>query len=488
MTRPGEAAQWQAMVDLSTLSADFPAASESDWRALVAKTLKDAPFDSLTRTTAEGLPIRPLYESAAAPAAFPLRPHEAERPWDIRASLAHPDPARANADLLSDLEGGAASAVVRIDPMGERGVAVGSAQDLARVLDGVLLELAPIALEAGFLGAKAADWLGAAAKGSPAALLNFHLDPLSAFAQAGESPGPIESHLISAATVAARLADSYPKAGLFLASGRVVHEAGGGEAGELAFMLAAALAYAKALVRAGLPLDEALGRIVIGLSADADYFVSLAKMRAARALWARISAACGVTAIARIEARSSHRMLTAQDAWTNMLRLTAAAFGAAVGGADAVVLGAFTDALGHPTAFARRQARNTQLVLMEEAHLGRVADPAAGSGYVEALTDEIARAAWAQFQAIEAQGGLVNALTSGHVAAEAERVRAGREAAGPPKIVGVTAFPPATDAPVEVEHPPARLVSAPSTRLPGPDSRCPPLSPIRLAQAHEAAR
>lgn len=488
MTRGREASQWRSMADLSTLSAAFPAASESDWRALVEKTLKDATFDSLTRRTAEGLPIQPLYEQAPGPAVFAVRPHDAERPWDIRALIAHPDPARANADLLRDLEGGAVSAVIRLDPTGVRGVAAGSAGDLARVLDGVLLELAPMALDAGFLGPKAADWLAAAAKGSPTAQLLFHLDPLSAFAEAGESPGPIEAHLISAATVAARLADPYPKASLFLAAGRVVHEAGGGEAGELAFAMAAAVAYAKAMVRAGLPLEDAFRRIVIGLSADADYFLTLAKARAARLLWGRVTEACGVSVRARIEARSSHRMLTAQDPWTNMLRLTAAAFGAAVGGADAVVLGAFTDAIGHPTAFARRQARNTQLILMEEAHLGRVADPAAGSGYVEALTGEIARAAWAEFQAIEAQGGLANALTSGHVAAGVEKARAARDASGPPKIVGVTAFPPAQDAPVEVDTPAPRSVDAPSVRLPGPDSHCPALSPIRLAQAHEAAR
>lgn len=488
MTHRREAAQWRDMADLSTLSAAFPAASETDWRALVEKTLKDAPFDSLSQRTAEGLPIRPLYEQASTPAAFPVRPHDPERPWDIRAPIAHPDPARANADLLRDLEGGAASAVIRVDPAGVRGVAVGSAADLARVLDGVLLELAPVALDAGFLGPKAADWLAAAAKGSPAAQLLLHLDPLSAFAEAGESPGPIEAHLISAATVAARLADPYPKASLFLASGRVVHEAGGGEAGELAFAMAAAVAYAKALVRAGLPLEDAFRRIAVGLSAEADYFLTLAKTRAARLLWSQVTAACGVSVPARIEARSSHRMLTAQDPWTNMLRLTAAAFGAAVGGADAVVLGAFTDAIGHPTAFARRQARNTQLVLMEEAHLGRVADPAAGSGYVEALTDEIARAAWAGFQAIEAQGGLVNALTSGHIAEAVQKACAAREASGPPKIVGVTAFPPTQGAPVEVDAPTPRAVEAPSVRLPGPDSHCPALSPIRLAQAHEAAR
>ena len=268
----------------------------------------------------------------------------------------------------------------------------------------------------------------------------------------------------------------------------MVHEAGGGEAGELAFALAAALTYAKALVRAGLSMQDAFAAIHLGLAADTDYFATLAKHRAARLLWTRLVTACGVDVPARIEARSSHRMLAAQDPWTNMLRLSSAAFGAAVGGADAVVLGAFTDPLGLPTEFARRQTRNAQLVLMEEAHLGRVSDPAAGSGYVEALTDEMARAAWAQFQAIEAQGGLIAALASGHVAAQVGAVVAAREAAGTPKIVGVTAFPPTQDAPVEVQHPAPRATDAPSARLPGPDGHCPPLRPIRLAEPPEAAQ
>lgn len=476
------------MSDTSNPLAEFPAATLEQWRRLVEKTLKGEPFESLQRTTLEGLPIAPLYDGAAAAPSFAPRPHDAERPWDIRSIIAHPDPACANAELLADLEGGAASGLIVIDPAGKDGVAIGSAEDLARVLNGVMLEFAPVALDAGFLGPKAADWLASVAKSSPTALLSFHFDPLSSFAREGASPGPVESHLVSAATVGARLIATYPKAGLFLASGRVVHEAGGGEAGELAFALASALTYAKALVRAGLPMQEAFAAIQLGLAADADYFATLAKHRAARLLWTRLVTACGADVPAKIEACSSRRMLTVQDPWTNMLRLTSAAFGAAVGGADTVVLGAFTDALGLATEFARRQSRNAQLVLMEEAHLGRVSDPAAGSGYVEALTDEMARAAWAQFQAIEAEGGLIAALVSGQIAAQIATICAARDASGPPKIVGVTAFPPTQDAPVDVQRPAARSVEAPSTRLPGPDGRCPPLTPIRLAQAHEAAR
>lgn len=471
-----------ALLDVTTLAHDFPPATEADWRTLVDKTLGEAPFSSLEKTTVEGLPIAPLYAPSPTPAA-PARAVAADRAWEVATLTAHPDPARANAEILADLRGGAAACVLRIDPTGNVGVATGATADLTRALDGVILEFAPVALDAGFLGPQAADWLGAAAKASPSARIRFHLDPLSALAEAGASPGPIEAHLISAANVGARLAETYPLAQLFLASGRVVHEAGGGEAGEVAFAAAAAVAYAKALVRAGLPMAQAFGRITLGFSADADYFLTIAKLRAARAVWARIANACEADPTARVEARSSRRMLTAKDAWTNMIRLATAGFGAAVGGADTVILGHFTDALGLPTEFARRQSRNAQLVLMEEAHIGRVADPAAGSGYVEALTDEIARAAWAEFQVVEAAGGIVAALTSGRIARSAEAAKAARPV--DPKIIGVTAFPPAKDTPVEVEIAAAKPVQAPSSRLPGPDSACPPLTPMRISEAFE---
>ena len=475
------------MADASSLSANFPPATAESWRTLVAKTLGEKPFSSLEKSTAEGLPIAPLYPPGDLPGgqAFPTRPFNGERPWDLRVVVAHPDAARANAEILGDMEGGASSAIVRIDPAGQAGMAIGSADQLAVALKGVVLELAPVTLDAGFLGPKAADWLGTVAKASPSAKLNFHMDPLSAFAAAGASPGPIDSHLINAATVGVRLVETYPQAELFLASGRVVHEAGGGEAEELAFAAAAAIAYAKALVRAGLPMTEAFARITLGLSAEADYFITIAKLRAAREIWARIAVACGAEPTARIEARASLRMQARQDVWTNMIRLTAAGFGAAIGGADAVVLGAFTDALGLPTAFARRQSRNTQLVLMEEAHVGRVADPAAGSGYVEAMTDQLARAAWARLQEIEAAGGLAAALTAGQIAAAVEAAKAARPE---PKLVGVNAFPPAQEHPVEIETPTPASVEAPSATLPGPDSACPALKAFRLAEAYEAAQ
>ncbi len=463
------------------LAAGFDAAQRGDWLKLVEKTLKGAGVETLVGHSADGLAIAPLYRAEDAPTAPAPRP--AATGWDIRVAVRHPAAASANAEALEGLAGGGASLLLSLDPTGANGVAVGSAEDLAAVLDGVMTDVAPVALDAGFLGPQAADWLGAVAKSSPAAPLQLHLDPLSAFARAGVSPGPIQSHLISAATVAARLAGAYPKAGLFLASGQAVHEAGATEAEEIAFAAAAAVAYVKALVRAGMPMRDAFGRITLGLSTDADYFTSIAKLRAARVVWAQITAACGAACPARIEARTSGRMLARTDPWTNLIRLTAAGFAAAVGGADALVQGAFTDALGLPTTFARRQARNTQLVLAEEAGLGRVNDPAAGTWYLERLTQDLASAAWSRFQAIEAQGGAVAALESGLIAEQAatarEALRA-RIAAGDQKILGVTQFRNPDPAPVEVETAAALRITSPDPRLPGPDSHCPPLTPIRF--------
>jgi len=467
-----------APATLLPLAAGFPAPDRGAWLALVEKTLKGAAMESLTHRTPEGLEILPLYDAADAALLA-----KSSAGWDARAPVSAADLATANAEALGELAQGAASLLIRIDPTGEAGVAAGSADDLARVLDGVLLDVAPVALDAGFLGVKAADWLAAAAKGAPAARLALHLDPLSAFAVSGASPGAIEAHLIAAAGVAARLAEPYPKASLFLASGAPAHAAGGGEALELALAAAAALAYAKAMARAGFAIADAFGRIVLGLSVDADCFLSLAKLRAARRLWARLTSACGAECEAVIEARSSGRMLTRADPWTNMIRLTAAAFAGAVGGADAIVLGTFTDALGAPTAFARRQSRNIQLVLAEEANLGRVIDPAAGSGYVEALSDEIARAAWATFQEIEAAGGVVRALEDGMIgrrAAEGRAALAARLAARETRLLGVTDFPIEGGQAPELAAAGGKRASAPSPRLPGPDSHCPPLGAIRL--------
>ncbi len=462
----------------------FPIPSPADWRVLAEKVLKDRPLESLVHLDADGLAIRPLYAAVTggAPVSAP-RPSDAEgRAWDVRTLVEGDDPGAVNAAVLAGLEGGAASVLLK-------GSVLVDSEPLARALDGVALELAAVGLDAGLDGPDAANALAVAAKGSPRARLMFHLDPLSAFAEAGTAPRAIGEHLMLAANTAARHAGAYPEASFFLASGRVVHEAGGSIGQELGFASANAVALVKAAIAAGMTAEAALKGTVLGVSLDQEYFDGLAKVRALRLMWRSLTRAFGVEAPAVIEARSSRRMLAARDPWPNLLRLTAAGFAGAVGGADAVVLDGLSRANGRSDAFARRQARNTQAVLMEEAHLGRVDDPAAGSWFLDARTRDLAEAGWAEFQRIEGEGGLVIALRTGDIQDRVAAARAEREvalASGTAQLVGVTQFvdPDPRPAPFEIELRQARQS--------GGDT-CDPLIPIRFAapfetQTWEAAR
>lgn len=455
----------------------FPTPSPADWKALAEKALKDRPIESLIHLDADHLAVRPLYGAATGvrPLSAP-RPSDADgRAWDLRTLVEGDEPAAVNAAVLADLEGGAASVVLK-------GAVLADSAPLTAALEGVALELAAVGLDAGLDGPEAANALAVAGKGSPRAKLMFHMDPVSAFAETGEAPRPLEEHLTLVANTAARHAGAYPDARFFMAGGRVVHEAGGSIGQELAFAAANAVALVKAALEAGMAAEQALKGTVLGVAVDQEYFDSLAKVRALRLIWRSLSRAFGVETPAVIEARSSRRMLSARDPWPNLLRLTAAGFAGAVGGADAVVLDGFSRAGGRPDAFARRQARNTQLVLMEEAHVGRVDDPAAGSWFLDQRTRELAEAGWAEFQTIEAEGGIVEALRGHVIQPRVARARQTLEAAlagGAAQMVGVTKFVDADPrpAPVEPDRP-----AAPD----GGGDACVPLPPMRLAAPSEA--
>ena len=324
------------------------------------------------------------------------------------------------------------------------------------------------------------------------------MDPLSALALGELAPEAADAAVAAAAQAGARLAQAHPRATLVRAAGDVAHEGGASEAQEIGFAAACGLLYARALADAGLDQARAFDAVVLGLAADPRLFVTIAKLRAARLVWGKLALACGAGAGARIEARGARRTLSRLDPWTNLLRLTSSAVGAAVGGADAVVLPPFTaplteDGSATDTDFARRQARNTQLVLMEESHLGRVADPSAGSGLIERLTDAFARAGWAQLQRIEAVGGALRVLQDGSFAAEVAVSRARlleRAATRRDGLIGVSEFPALMEAGVEVEplgggevappRGPARA-RAHGGCLRGPCAPRPPPCPHRLA-------
>jgi methylmalonyl-CoA mutase len=356
--------------------------------------------------------------------------------WDVRAHHARPD---ADA-VLADLENGVTSLWLGVGP-GRIEVA-----DLPRMLAGVFLDLAPVALDAGVESAVAAEAFVdlAGERGVDPHQLSGSLgfDPVGLQARSGT-----RHDLADAVAWALRCADETPQLRAITVDALPYHEAGGSDAEELGCTLAAGVAYLRGLQAAAMPLAEAATQLEFRYAATADQFATIAKLRAARLLWARVGEVAGMPAGARGQrqhAVSSWAMTTRRDPWGNLLRGTLACFGAGVGGAEAVTVLPFDVAIGQPDAFSRRIARNTQTLLMEESHLFRVIDPAGGSWYVEQLTRELARQAWAVFQRIESAGGIVAALTEGSVAemlAATAAERQERLANRRQEITGVTSFP-----------------------------------------------
>src|SRR4051794_26600099 len=422
-----------AMDDL-TLAAEFPSPTRDDWLTRIAAVLKGADFEKkLVSRSYDGLRIEPLYEKAEAP---PQPGRAVHGRWRIAQRIDHPEPASANELALADLEGGAdALAFVYAGAPSARGfgVRIDTADDLDRALEGVMLDLIHIRLEtAPFRGRfAAAQWSELIRRRGldPAALsIDVGLDPIGDLARTESLPEPWP-------TLAGRISDltrELREAGFagptLRVDARAYHEAGASEAQELAAALATGVAYLRALEAGGHALEAARDALAFLLVADADEFLTVAKLRALRRLWARVEEACGlVPKPARLEAETAWRMTTRRDPWVNLLRTTIAAFSAGIGGADAVTVLPFTAARGLPDAFARRLARNTQLILLEESNLWRVGDPAAGSGGFEALTDALCRTAWDLFQAIEREGGIVESLSRGALQARIAAVRAERE-------------------------------------------------------------
>ena len=269
-----------------------------------------------------------------------------------------------------------------------------------------------------------------------------------------------------------------------VADARAVHAAGGSPAQELAFALAAAVILLRLLEEAGTPPGEARALIAFRLAADADELATLSKFRALRIAWSRIEDACGLEPrAAHVQAESAWRMMTARDPYVNVMRGAAAAFSAGLGGADSVSVLPHTLAAGLPDSLARRLARNAQLILLRESNLGFVADPAAGAGAFEALTQALCDKAWRLFQEIEGQGGLPSALASGafqrQVAASAAALARNAARLKAP-ITGVSAHADLAEPPVEVAAgAPEREAFAPAEGA---------LMPIRLAEPFERLR
>ncbi len=224
--------------------------------------------------------------------------------------------------------------------------------------------------------------------------------------------------------------------------------------------------------------------IYFRLAADADQFLTTAKFRALRKLWARVEEACGLSPRpVFVAAETAWRMMTKRDPFVNMLRSTMAVVAAGLGGADSITVLPHTAAIGLPDGFARRIARNTQLILLEESNLAKVGDPAAGSGGFESLTTELCVAAWSLFQEIEKAAGPDLALEQGLIQAKVAAVRVEREKAIARRkdaLTGTSEFPDIAETPAAV------LDIAPASPLPAASSAALPCR--RLAEPFEALR
>ncbi|MEV6479733.1 methylmalonyl-CoA mutase subunit beta [Streptomyces sp. NPDC051576] len=469
-----------------SLAAEFPDATHEQWQRLVEGVLRKsgkevsgtAAEDALSTSLEDGLRARPLYtadDSAPEPglpgfAPF-VRGGRAEGNtlggWDVRQRHTTAD----GAAVLGDLENGVTSLWLIV---GEHGIPVAQ---LDSTLTGVFLDLAPVVLDAGPEVASAAGELLRLYEErgvDPRAVRgNLGADPLGFAARTGGEA----FDFAPVAALARRCAEEYPGLRALTVDALPYHEAGGSAAQELGASLATGVAYLRELTEAGLSVEQAVFQLEFRYAATADQFLTVAKLRAARRLWARVAEVCGAPGGQVQHAVTSPVMMSRRDPWVNMLRTTIATLAAGVGGAESVTVLPFDHALGRPDAFARRIARNTSTILVEESHLSRVIDPAGGSWYVERLTDELAHAGWEFFQHIEQLGGQAAALRSGRLGEDLAATWAARSAKLAERrepITGVSEFP--------------NLAERLPERAPAPAEPSGGLPRVRRDEAYEALR
>jgi len=455
------------------------------WRTAVAGVLAkstrsdpaelgDQPERRLETSTYEGFPVRALYTALDEFAEPPLpgewpyvRGGDALRDvksgWKVAEAFPAPGVSAGdgNAAVLGALGEGVSALVIRVGGAGVQ------PEELGRLLDGVYLSMAPVILDAGADYPAACEAMLALVAGvepDQRGTLSVDLgaDPLTA-ALSGRAAPTIEQVLAVATRV---VGDQGVRA--ITVDGPAFHNLGANASWELAASVAAGVAYLRLLTESGLSVAKALRQISFRLAADDDQFMAIAKMRALRQLWARVAEVTGDpdAGAAVVHAETSLPMMTQRDPWVNMLRSTLAAFGAGVGGADTVLVFAFDVAIpggfpGVATSFARRMARNTQLLLLEESHVGRVLDPGGGSWYIEELTEQLAQQAWRDFQDIEAHGGFADArdYLAERIAELAAR-RADDIAHRRTAITGVNEYPNLAEAPLPQDDSPDSLSRA----------------------------
>jgi methylmalonyl-CoA mutase len=420
------------------LKEDFPPVTTAEWNEVVAKDLKgDAPSKLLWKTD-EGINVKPFYRAediddlqsqlASAPGEFPfVRGAHATNDWSIRQTIDLPDPAQANAAARQALAAGAESIAFEILPEGAflRGVAVQNAEDMRRLIKG--LDGVPLSFRAR-QAARAILALYLAEVKEPAGVTgSIDFDPLGDLLLDGASSRTPQEIFADAAETLKFAAGKAPRLRTLAVRAGQYTEAGGTVVHEIAFALATGVEYLSELTGRGLSVDQVCSKIFFVFASGSNYFFQIAKLRAFRMMWAQAVAQFkpmqADSSKAMVESVTAHWGITAYAAHNNLLRGATEAMSAALGGSDSIEVTPFDAALKPSDDFSRRMARNTQVILKQEAYLDRVADPAGGSYYVESLTNSLAREAWKLFQEVETKGGLLKAMQSGFVQQEIANAR-----------------------------------------------------------------
>ncbi len=464
------------------------------WRRLAAKELKRECLDlELEWETAEGIAVKPLYTAAdleglegcdtlpgLAPFTRGIRATMyANRPWTIRQYAGFSTAEDSNAFYRRAIAGGQTGLSVAFDlathrgydsdhervvgDVGKAGVAIDSVEDMKRLFEGIALQGMSVSMtmNGAVLPTLAAFIVAGEEQGTPRAKLSGTIqnDILKEFMVRNTYIYPPAPSMRIVADVIEYTAAEMPRFNSISISGYHMGEAGATAVQELAFTLADGLEYVRAATDRGLAIDAFAGRLSFFFGIGMNFFMEIAKLRAARLLWARIVAGFEPTSprslMLRTHCQTSGVSLTEQSPHNNIVRTAYEALAAVLGGTQSLHTNSFDEAIALPSDFAATVARNTQLILSEETGVARVVDPLGGSYYIEALTDALARHAWSLIEEVEAMGGMTRAVEAGMPKLEIEAAAARRQAGierGEEVVVGVNKYLGETGEEVEVRE------------------------------------
>lgn len=512
------------------LFAGFPPATDADWRKVAEESLEGAPFEKkLITRTPEGVDLQPIYsrsdvEKLAIDHSWPGLPPYVRgtevlgnrvNGWYLCQELGYNQAGDFNAALRQDLDRGQNAVCLPLDTatrigaspqnadpseVGDTGLPLAAISDVDAALRGVDLAAVPLFTSAGIAVLPVAkllmSWLSS--QGHPTAALQGGVlgDPLGEWLRRGQLPVGLDAAYDDLATLTSQVQREGLRFRTIGVDASAWADAGGHAVHELALGLATGTAYLRALHERGLPVDVSAPRFLFTFSLGSHLFVEIAKLRAARLIWARaVQAAGGGTEAQRMvcHGRTSRWNKTVLDPHVNLLRTTTEAFAGVVGGCAGLQVGAFDECFQRPDEFSRRLARNIQIILAEECQLGRVVDPAGGSWYVETLTRQLAAKAWALFQDIEKRGGMAHSIREGYPQGLIEKTAAERITAVESRrdgIIGTNLHPNLREkmfASPSSAKAPRKAVAA---RAPGgtPTPEVKPLVPRRRAEPFEVLR